>query len=195
MTTERINDRTALRFAEEVKSHFGYLKSVGFRCVRADATFVQFESPKIRINVYHGRQSFEIGLEIESVLTPADIYSFSEILSLVDSKLADDYKKYATHTAAGVAAGVSQLAGLFQQCISADVLSDDQIFLRLELQKKKLAAKYALEVELRQARRRAETAWQEKDYVTVVSTLKPLRSALTTVEVGKLEFAKKQCKQ
>jgi len=192
MSIEHINGRSALRFAEEVKDHFSYLGNFGIRCVCSNETLVQFESPKIRINVYHGRQSYEIGLEIASS-SLGDTYSFSEILLLVDAKRADHYRNYTAHTADGVAEGVSQLADLFHQCISAGILNDGRLFSRLKLQKKKIAKKYALDVEMRQARRKSEIAWREKDYATVVNTLKPLRSALTAVEVRKLEFAEKQC--
>jgi len=54
---------------------------------------------------------------------------------------------------------------------------------------------YAVEGTLRAARAKAETAWGRKDYLPVVKALSPLRAALRAVEVGKLEFAEKQCRQ
>lgn len=193
MSTERVTDRSLLRFAEEVKDHFSFLETLGFRCARSEVTFVRFESPWVSINVYHGRRSFEIGLEIESALSPTDAYSASEILRLVDPKQAEHYRNYATHTAQGVAEGVRQLAELFQRCIAAGNLDDNQLFSRLKVQREELGKKYALETQLVQARRKAEAAWHTKDYAAVVKALKPLRAALTATELGKLEFAEKQC--
>lgn len=190
MSTERVTDRSVLRFAEEVKDRFSFLETLGFRHVHSEPTFVRFESPRANVNVYHGRRSFEIGLEIESA---TDAYSFSEILRSVDREQGEQYRDYATHTAQGVAEGVAKLAGLFQRCIASGILNDKQLFARLKVQRKEIAAKYALEVELRQARRAAEAAWHKKDYAAVVAALKPLRAALTATEVGKLEFAEKQC--
>jgi len=192
MATERVTDRSVLRFAEEVKDCFSFLEALGFRCVRSEATFVRFESPRVSINVYHGRHSFEIDLEIEPASSPTDAYSFAEILRLVDREQLGHTRSYATHTAQGVAEGVRQLAELFQRCIAAGILNDDQLFSRLKLQKKELVKHYALETELFQARRAAEAAWHKKDYAAVVKALKPLRAALTATEVGKLEFAEKQ---
>jgi hypothetical protein len=188
---ERVIDRTPLRFAEAVKSHFAFLETMGFRCARSEATFVRFESPNVGISIYHGRHSFEIDLEIESLSSPTDTYSLSEILRLAGHEQTAQSKNYAAHTVQGVAEGVRQLAVLFQRCIAAGILSDDELFSRLKVQKKELTTKYALEVDLFQARRRAETAWGQKDYSTVVNILKPLRASLTAVEVGKLEFAEK----
>lgn len=192
MATEGVTDRSVLRFAEEVKDCFSFLEALGFRRVRSEPTFVRFESPRANINVYHGRRSFEIGLEIESASSPTDAYSFPEILRLVDRNQGDQYKYYATHTAQGVTEGVGKLAELFQRCIAAGILNDKQLFSRLKVQQKEIAAKYALEVELRQARRQSESAWHRKDYAAVVKALKPLRAALTATEVRKLEFAEKQ---
>jgi hypothetical protein len=195
MATERVTDRSVLRFAEEVKGRFSFLETLGFRCVRSEATFVRFESARASVNVYHGRRSFEIGLEMESASSPTNAYSFSELLRLVDREQGEQYRNYATHTAQGVAEGVGKLAELFQRCIAAGILNDDQLFSRLKLQKKELTAIYANEVELRQARRAAEAAWHKKDYAAVVKVFKPLRAALTATEVGKLEFAEKQCSE
>jgi hypothetical protein len=190
MATERVTDRSALRFPEEVKAQFSFLETSGFRCVRSEATFVRFESPRAGVNVYHGRRSFEIGLEIES---PTNAYSFSEILRLVDREQGGQYRNYATHTAQGVTEGVGKLAELFQRCIAAGILDDKQLFARLKVQREELARNYALETQLEQARRKSEAAWRKKDYAAVVKALKPLRAALTANEVGKLEFAEKQC--
>ncbi|MBI3867401.1 MAG: hypothetical protein HY299_02635 [Verrucomicrobia bacterium] len=191
MATERITDRSLYRFAEEVKTQFSFLETSGFRCVRSEATFVRFESPTAGVNVYHGRQSFEIGLEIESASSPTDNYSLSEVLRLVDRKRGERYRNYATHTMQGVAEGVRKLAELFQHCIG--ILNDKELFLHLRLQRKELAKDYALETQLEQARRKAEAAWRTKDYAAVVEALKPSRAALTETEVAKLEFAEKQC--
>lgn len=130
---------------------------------------------------------------MESAPSPTDAYSFSEILRLVDREQGERYRNYATHTAEGVAEGVAKLAELFQRCIAAGILNDKQLFARLKVQRGELARNYALETRLEQARRRSEAAWRAKDYAAVVAALKPLRAALTATEVGKLEFAEKQC--
>lgn len=192
MAPERVSDRSLLWFAEEVKTRFSFLETLGFRCVRSEVTFVRFESSRVSINVYHGRRSFEIGLEIESAPSSTEAYSFSEVLRLVDRQQAEHYRNYATHTAQGVAEGVRRLAGLFHRCVAAGILNDNQIFSRLKLQREELSRQYALETQLEQARRISEAAWRKKDYATVVKALKPLRAALKASEVRKLEFAEKQ---
>lgn len=192
MATERVIDRSVLRFAEEVKDRFSFLEALGFHWVRSEETFVRFASSRVGINIFHGRHSFEIGLEIESAQESTDAYPIPLVLSLVDSKLAESYRYYATHTKEGVAEGVRRLAEDFHRCVNAGILNDSQLFFRLKLQGKELLKNLVLETELFQARRKSEAAWHEKDYVAVVKALKPLRAALTATEVRKLEFAEKQ---
>lgn len=192
MTTERVTDRPLLQFAEEVKTRFAFLEGSGFHCVRTEVTFVRYESSRIGINVYHGRRSFEIGLEIGSTSSPTEVYSFPEILRLADHQQGEQYKYYAAHTTQGVAEGVTKLAELFRHYVAGGILNDPQLFVHLKVQREEIAKNYALEVALRQARRAAESAWPKKNYVAIVEALQPLRTYLTAAEVAKLEFAKKR---
>ena len=191
MAGDYVTDRSILRFAEQVKIRFAFLKALSCRCVRSEATFVRFESSAFGVNVYHGRRSFEIGLEIESTRSLTETYSTPEILRLVDKKEADQYKYYATHTPQGVAEGVRLLAELFQRCVAAGILEDNQIFSRLQTQRQEIAAEYALQVELRHAHRKIEAAWSAKDFLQVVKILAPLQEHLKPAELKKLEYAKK----
>ena len=190
MAGDYVTDRSILRFDEQVKIRFAFLKALRCRCVRAEATFVRFESSAFGVNVYHGRRSFEIGLEIESTRSLTETYSTPEILRLVDKKEADQYKYYATHTPQGVAEGVRLLAELFQRCVAAGILEDNQIFSRLQTQRQEIAAEYALQVELRHAHRKIEAAWSAKDFLQVVKILAPFHwGSIMPAELKKLAYA------
>ena len=65
-------DCTSLRFAETVEENFSFLQGHGFKRVQSEPAFVRFESSCIHLNVYHGRQSFEVGLEISPVGADSD---------------------------------------------------------------------------------------------------------------------------
>ena len=187
-----VTDRSFLRFPDEAKTQFAFLETQGFHCVHSEATLVRFESSRLAINIYHGRQSYEIGLEIESLVSPTDRYSFSTLLHLIDQELAKHYRSFSAHSVQGVSDGVRQLAESLKRCLAVDILNDKQLFPRLKLQCQKLREDYALEVQLQQARGKAEVAWRNKDYAAVVRNLKPLRSILSVTEIEKLEFAEKK---
>ena len=188
----RITDRTLLRFSDEVRTSFAFLEALGFHCVRAEATFVLFESSTFAINIFHGLQSYEIGLDVADAQA-SDTYSFSEILRLLNREEAEQYRDYATHTADGVAEAVRRLAELFRKCFDAGILEDKgQLFCRLQSQRHGIARNRALEVQLEQARIKCEDAWRKKDFVEIVKILAPLREHLSSVELNRLEYARKQ---
>jgi hypothetical protein len=191
MAQDRVIDRSPLHFPEEVQRHFSFLQALGFRCVHSDATFVRYKSPEIAVNVYHGRRSYEIGLEIESAQVPGESYSIFEILQLVDGKRAKGYRNYATHTVEGVAEGTHRLAVLFRECIDRGILNDKQLFSQLKLQRRDLTNNYWFEMELKQAREKSESAWARKDFEKVVQILSPLQEHLNPFDIKKLEYAKK----
>lgn len=190
-TSGHVADRSLLRFADEVTDRFAFLDGQGFRRVHAEDTLVRFESRRLTISIYHGRQSYEIGLEVESPASPDDRYSFSELLRLVDQERAQRYRSFAAHNVQGVSDGVRQLAENFRKCLASGILDDNRLFSRLKQQREALNRDYAKDVELQQARRKADDAWRQKDYSLVVKNLKPLRDSLSPSEVAKLEFAEK----
>jgi hypothetical protein len=189
--TERTVHRSLLHFPDEVIARFAFLGEKGFRCVHSEATLVRFESPRLAVNIYHGQQSYEIGLEIEFPKAVSERYSFSALLRLAHEESGKDYTKFAAHTLEGVATGVRRLANDFQRYIATGALKDGTLLSRLRQQREKLNREYALEVQLQQARRVIETAWPDRDYATVIRTLKPVRDLLSESEVAKLEFAEK----
>jgi hypothetical protein len=190
MDTERVVYRSLLRFADEVKRCFAFLEVRGFRCTRSEATLVRFESAELAINIYHGRQSYEIGLQIEN-MRGSDSYSFSEFLRLIHNERTEQYRNYASHTVEGVAEGVKQLAELFLECYDAGLLNGSELFSRLKLQREAWARNYALETQLKQARKKAKSAWAEKDFCQVVRVLSPFQEHLSPSEIKMLEYAKK----
>jgi len=62
--TDPGKDRWQLGFQDSVLSSFDFLSTYGLRPVEESATFVRYESSSVFVNVYHGRASFEIGVEI-----------------------------------------------------------------------------------------------------------------------------------
>jgi len=190
MDDNRVTDRSLLRFADEVKVHFAFLEPLGFCCTHSETTLVRFESSKLAINIYHGLQSYEISLEIECPQT-LDTYSYGALLRLVDSEQAKQYRDYATHTVEGVAEGVRQLAERFRKCVDVGILNDSKLFSRLKLQRAEWARSYALETQLEQARKKAESAWREKDFEKVVQAFAPLQEHLNSSDLKKFEYAKK----
>jgi hypothetical protein len=71
-----------LGFIELALSAFAFLLRIGFEVVRREPTRLVFESPEVFVNVYHGRSSYQVGLEIGR-LEAGDKYSLHELLAAV----------------------------------------------------------------------------------------------------------------
>jgi len=186
-----VNPRSFLRFADEVRKEFAFLDSQNFRCVRTEATFVRFESSRCAINIYHGRQSYEIGLEVE-FLQSNDCYSFSEIMRLGKCNPNEQYRKFCANNVDGVAIGVHELADRFRKRVDFEILYDKHSYSRLKELRKEWSKNYALKVELSQAREKSNEAWMKKDFYQFVEILTPLREHLSQLELRKFEYARKK---
>lgn len=187
---KHVIDRASLRFADEVAANFAFLKILGFRCKRSHATSVIYKSPKLAVDVYHDSRSYEIGLQIKSS-GRADAYPFSEIIRLLSSQQAEQYRDYASYTIEGVAEGVGQLAKLFREYINIGILNNSELFSRLKRQREEWAKGYAFETHLKQALEKCESAWADKEFRKVVQMLTPLQEHLNPTDLKKLAYAKK----
>jgi hypothetical protein len=191
-------ERQSLRLAETVEENFSFLAAHGLKRVQSGPTFVRFESRRAYVNVYHGRRSFELGLEvgpIEAKGVEEAPFSMSEIVRLLEPEKADGHRNFATHTADGVHEGVRRLASLFRGYVEAGLLSDPGLFGRLERQRAAWSQSFARNVNLTQARRKLDAAWHARDYAKVVEPLEPLRADLTPSELKKLALAKKRLQE
>src|SRR6266508_1197859 len=57
--------RESLGFAPAATQAFSFLvERLGFRLAKQEPTFVRYESKSVFVNIYHGRSSYEIGVEV-----------------------------------------------------------------------------------------------------------------------------------
>jgi hypothetical protein len=67
-------------FVDATLETFGFLIDLGFRATRRDPRFVRFESDAVFVNVYHGRSSYQLGVELGR-LNRGELFSLYEVLS------------------------------------------------------------------------------------------------------------------
>ena len=68
------NKSVASGYTNSALARFAYLVTdYGFHVATTDATIVRFVSPKVFVNVYHGRMSLELGVEV-GLLTDGSAY-------------------------------------------------------------------------------------------------------------------------
>lgn len=183
-----MSDRLSLNFAAAVRNYFEFLSGLGFSEVEALPTLVRYQKSGVEVDVYHGRQSYEVGAGVTAFGVR---YSIPEIVRHTDSELAKEYRCKSVVTPEGVAVAVEELSLLTKQYCCLALEGDRSLFLALENERKLWTEEYALDVLVEQLRPKADEAFRKKDYSKVVELYSHIRTRLTPAEVKKLSIAEK----
>jgi hypothetical protein len=198
-TTKPGPDRWRLGFRDEVLARFGFLtERYGSHAVRADPTHVRYESRDIFVNVFHGRASYELGVEIGPLgpgWEPGWMFSLRELLSVVDPEAAARYRPFQVTTPEGMKRFVPTLAGIVRQAGDRALRGDEEIFKQLKNLVTERSKDQAKEQRLRPVRAEAETAWRRKDYRAVISLYERVENDLSPLEARRLRYARKRLLQ
>jgi hypothetical protein len=105
-------DRTRLNFAKAVTERFAFLGDLGFSVTELLPTIVRYRKGDVEADVYHGRQSYELGFDVER---HGVRYSLSDLISAVDPVAAEQYRNFAARTQDGITKGLTLLAELVKR--------------------------------------------------------------------------------
>jgi hypothetical protein len=192
-------ERVKLGFAEAVRSAFDFLiADYSFRCVKSDMTFVRYESPDVFVNVYHGRASYEIGVEIGLVNNPwgqaERSFTIRDIVEFNGAEKETGYTRVVTFSAndpALVKKFVNRLADFVKIYAVQELRGNLMAFEQLRSFVESEAERYEKEQEISQIKREANKAWQQKNYVSLVKLYEQIEESLTPAEAKKMEYAKR----
>jgi hypothetical protein len=191
--------RAALGFAAAVRAAFGFLEAMGFAVVDEQATFVRYEADDRFVNVFHGRSSYELGVEIGRRVRRHGIsvearYPLSYVMAL-DHPDEAGFRTFATSRPDRLPAFVGQLATLTRQFGHDALCGRPDVFGRLAALAKRRSD--ALQQSWRAAdlRRAADAAWRARDWGRVVEAYAEMAAELDTVEMkasehGRLRYAR-----
>jgi hypothetical protein len=190
-------ERGSLGFPEAVISAFAFLtKDFSFSCVQQDVTYVRYESSAVFVNVYHGRASFELNVEIgERVIgrsVPENSFAIGEILYLVSPQVAENYRPYQVTTAESVQKFVNELANLVKENAIPALQGDHDFFQRVGEIQLQRSDNLLRTWELNSVRKDVEVAWRERNFKRVIELYDPVKEHLTPAEVKKMEYARKK---
>jgi hypothetical protein len=192
-------DRAQLEFVDVVRSGFEFLERRGFKVARSEQTFVRFESNRVFVNVFHGRGSYELGVEIGPCERAADAevsYSLLEIVLLNGDPNVLGHWPIQVSTSDATARGVARLAELTSAYADAALEGNDHEFTRLATQSARQSRELTESYTAISLRRQADQVWRDRDYVGVLAayhTLEELNTVrLTKSEQKRVDYAKKQ---
>ncbi len=184
-------DRSHFNLEKKVREAFAFLSNLGFSEIESLPTLVRYQNGGIEVDIYHGRQSYEIGAGITVFGTR---YSISEIIQASDPEMFKQFRYAMTTTPEGVTSALEELSLLMKRYGNTALEGDQQFITVLEKQRKQWSEDYALDVLAKQLRPKASEAFRQKDYSTATDLYSRIRKCLSTAELKKLDFAIKHSK-
>lgn len=185
-------ERESLGFKDAVVSSFRFLTDMGLHLVDEKATFVRYESSDVFINIFHGRASYEINVEIGRIRDINNRLSIAGIVDWAGAYNAEGFGRHVmfqTNTRDGIQESVPRLASLVKKYAVPLLRNEDSAWGKaLQLQAHRWN-EYINEVNMTAMREKADAAWRKKDYVRVVELYDAVRQNLTEVEAKKLAYA------
>lgn len=190
-------EREQLGFAAAAKSAFAFLLSHGFRVVDEQITWVRYESNILFVNVYHGRSSYELGLEVGvlQIEQPEVGYPMSALLQLDDAAEAARYLDRTAITKGGVQAGLSDLSEKARALGLPERARDRDFFTTLARQRRERVEAYHFDAVAARTRPAAEDAFRKKNYALAADLYDGMWHRLSPTEEKKLAYARKHAKR
>jgi hypothetical protein len=183
-------ERRSLGFSKEARELFSFLEvQWEFKCVRQENTFVRYESADVYVNVYHGRSSFEIGVEIGNKSSEHS-FNLEALVALFDKELSLEYWAAGGRTAKAVRRALKKQAEGLSRYGGSALSGHQSIFDRLEQLRTDRSAAMVLDSKAYQIRPKAEAAFRSGDYKEAVKLYSSIEAALSPIERKKLQLAK-----
>jgi hypothetical protein len=203
--------RRELGFSQAVESEFEFLKESGFEMTHVEPTLVRFETDRVFVNVYHGRSSYIIGVEIGTI-NPADQGwepdRFDSVVPLRPAPLSEKFTIWEVARAAGasdvhentflqasskqgIAHCVRRIADFVKRYGEMALNGDAAFFTRVREVQTQESRHFLARGRLSYLQTQLNEAWHGKDYRRFVQLLEPLESDLPPAERRRLEYARK----
>jgi hypothetical protein len=189
--------RDQFDFSGAVRISFRFLvESFGFAVVTDETTYLRFESDTVFVNIYHGRASYEVGVEIGELKRannlPERSFTLGEIIAMTDYEKGSNFHFYQAATPELVQKFVSETAEIVKIYSRSALIGDKSFFEGLGKVRSRISREYLKSMEMGRVREEAEVAWRQKNYEHVIELYDDVKDDLTASEIKKLEYAKRK---
>ena len=188
--------RALLGFAEEAQKAFAFLsKEYGFHIASSEVTIVRHRSAIVFVNIYHGRMSYELRLEIGRLDEPSEVknpFHMGNLISVEDEERGRRYRAYQTNQVELVPRGLALMAADLRRYGGRALRGDRVFYAQLRAARERAARRFGREMTVSQTRQQAETAWREKDYPKVASLYDEISDHLSLAERKRRDYARRK---
>jgi hypothetical protein len=184
--------REQLNFLNEAKIAFKFLENYNYKIVKEDITFLRYEVNFVFINIFHGRISYEIGIEIgcHKNVENETIYPIEYLIGMLDEIAAKRYFRPSGNTKETIRNCLNTQAQLLKNYGDRVFHGDTTIWDELETYKNKKINEYWKKMKINDFREKANSAFREKRYNDFIKLFSTYEIQLTELERKKLEFAR-----
>jgi len=187
-------NREYLNFKNVVLEAFEFLlNDFNFQCVKINTTLIRYESDRMFLQIYHGRNSFELGLEIgflEKIKDEEQKYSLAELTEIMGLfKNPGNYIPWTVSTPELVKKYVTKLAELAKNNLQDALRGEPSILIRLSEIQTRNHNDFMAEMKLSRIIPQADECFRKKNYKNVIELLLPIRNELSPVFLKKLNYA------
>lgn len=183
-------DRARLGFAEAVRKDFRFLEvEYGFHVVCEDVTFVRYESERLFVNGFHGRGSFEIGVEVGRLLDLSTHYRLPDLIQALAPDAGSMFFQASDPEA--VAACVHRAAQALRTHCAPILKGDDDAFRRVADVAAAKARALTLQAQYGAVIDSADRAWDSKDLSEALKLYAKAEPALDEARKRRLEYLRR----
>lgn len=179
-----------LGFVDLVLSAFAFLLRLGFVVARREATLVRFEKDNVFVNVYHGRSSYQVGLELGR-LRDGDMYSLHE---LIQELAPNDIERARCQTTDPevLRQSVTSIAATIERHCDTLLAGNANAFEKVDAAVAPLRKAATLQAQFGATIDRADKAWESKDFSKAADLYERSVPALDETRMRRLEYLRKQ---
>jgi hypothetical protein len=178
--------RGRLGFLELAERAFDFLLRVGFKVVRREPTRVVFETHAVFLIIYHGRSSYQVGLEIGRLET-GEKYSLYELLAAVAPSELERARCQTTDPKV-LEGCLSSIADVVERTCGALLKGDDGAFEDLRVAAAPQRRAVTLQAQFGAILDRADRAWEAKDLGRAIELYQKAEPALDDTRRRRLDY-------
>ena len=182
-------ERARLGFSDVVRRKFAFLTDYGFSETEALPRVVCYRRCDLELDVYYGRRSYEIGIDIGH---GDERFSMGALIRATDPIAAQKYRDWAATSSEALVSGVERLAELVHRYGERALRDEPEFFADLRKQQESWAEAYSLDVLAEQVRPKAEAAFREGRYRDAAELYEGISARLNVVEQAKFVAARKR---
>jgi hypothetical protein len=198
--------RAALGFLPCALKEFHFLTSdLGFHLIEQNDTRIRYESDRRFVNVYHGRGSYELGVEFGRWIqvegeTREEVFPLRNLLALDHDLRELGYGGLTATTRPLVENFVHRLAAWTKMFTTSILTDGDELFARARERNAVWSQSYLEGIRASRLRSQADVAWRRRDFDAVVNAYTEIDTELASVglkpsERARLRYARKAARR